>query len=179
MKIGSAVIQAKNEGHSKLKNQRTDPSTSKIATSTTKPSLHSQSGVSSMLQAKETLKARDGMKHGAVHALVDQMTQKALMEEQLRQSPKFIDKNRRQAKEAALAQLNNPKKALPMGSCDFFLDPDRAATKTKKAKEVSATMDLGSANYQSNNSAQASLQPAPQLRLQRVKYQIANAGHYM
>ena len=66
MKIGSAVIQAKNEAASKLKNQKTDPS-SKIATQTTKPSLHSQSNVSSMLHAKETLKTREVMKHGAVH----------------------------------------------------------------------------------------------------------------
>ena len=87
------------------------------------------------------------------------MTQKALLEEQLRQSPKFANQTRKQAKEAALAQLNNPKKELPMGSCAFFLEPDRAAPKSKKNKEGSVTMELGASNYQSSGSAQASLQP--------------------
>lgn len=67
-----------------------------------------------------------------------------------------------------------------MGSCAFFLEPDRAAPKTKKSRDASATMELGSTNYQSNGSAQASLQTQQhqQVRLNRVKYQQASAGLY-
>ena len=66
MKIGSAVIQAKHDGQPKLKKEKADAS-SKAAMQTTKPSLHSQSNVSSMLQAKEILRSKEAMKHGAVH----------------------------------------------------------------------------------------------------------------
>lgn len=58
------------------------------------------------------------------------MNQKTLMAEQLKSSPKYYN------------NAENQKKELQMGSCAFFLDPERSAPRVKKNKDPMIHADL-------------------------------------